>query len=78
MRFGTVGGRFVLERGGRVLDVARASGGSLPSDAVEALERWDDVLAWEGTADWSGAFDVSPRGARTAGAPARARSSRSR
>lgn len=60
MRFGTVGGRFVLERDGRVLDVATASGGALPSDAVEVLERWDDLLGWAPTADWSGAYAVRP------------------
>ena len=39
MRFGTVGGRFVLVRDGRALDVATASGGALPSDVAAALAR---------------------------------------
>jgi 2-keto-4-pentenoate hydratase/2-oxohepta-3-ene-1,7-dioic acid hydratase in catechol pathway len=57
MRFGTVDGRFVLVEGdlsdgARALDVATASGGALPSDAVAALERWDDVVTWAATADW--------------------------
>ena len=60
MRFGTVDGRFVLVHDGRALDVATASGGRLPSDAVAALERWDDVRAWATTADWASAYDVSP------------------
>jgi 2-keto-4-pentenoate hydratase/2-oxohepta-3-ene-1,7-dioic acid hydratase in catechol pathway len=59
MRFGTVDGRFVLVHDGRALDVATASGGSLPSDAVAALERWDDVVAWAPSADWSTAYAVS-------------------
>jgi 2-keto-4-pentenoate hydratase/2-oxohepta-3-ene-1,7-dioic acid hydratase in catechol pathway len=65
MRFGTVDGRFVLVRGdlpdgARALDVATASGDRLPSDAVAALERWDDVLAWAATADWAPARAVTP------------------
>ncbi|MFN8156245.1 MAG: fumarylacetoacetate hydrolase family protein [Candidatus Nanopelagicales bacterium] len=59
MRFGTVDGRFVLVRDGRALDVATASGGGLPSDAVAALERWDDVVAWAPSADWSTAYAVT-------------------
>jgi len=64
MQFGTVNGRFVLVTtppdGRRALDVATASGGSLPSDAVGALARWDDVVAWSATADWSQAVPVTP------------------
>jgi 2-keto-4-pentenoate hydratase/2-oxohepta-3-ene-1,7-dioic acid hydratase in catechol pathway len=60
MRFGTVDGRLVLVSGARALDVATASSGSLPSDPVAALERWDDVRAWSATAEWSTAFDVAP------------------
>ncbi len=59
MRFGTVDGRFVLVRDGRALDVATASGGSLPSDAVAALERWDDVRTWAETADWGPSYAVT-------------------
>lgn len=59
MRFGTVDGRFVLVHDGRALDVATASGGGLPSDAVAALERWDDLLAWAPGADWSTAYAVT-------------------
>jgi 2-keto-4-pentenoate hydratase/2-oxohepta-3-ene-1,7-dioic acid hydratase in catechol pathway len=59
MRFGTVEGRFVLVRDGRALDVATASGGSLPSDVLAALGRWDDVRAWAATADWSGSVEVT-------------------
>jgi 2-keto-4-pentenoate hydratase/2-oxohepta-3-ene-1,7-dioic acid hydratase in catechol pathway len=65
MRFGTVDGRFVLVEGdlsdgARALDVGAASGGTLPFDAVAALERWDDVVAWAPTADWSAAYAVTP------------------
>ena len=71
MRFGTLNGRFVLLDGqldgqppdGQLdgllaLDVASASGGRLPADAVAALERWDDVLAWAPSADWATAAPV--------------------
>jgi 2-keto-4-pentenoate hydratase/2-oxohepta-3-ene-1,7-dioic acid hydratase in catechol pathway len=61
VRFGTVDGRFVLvetSRGDRALDVADASGGALPSDPVGALERWDELVTWAATADWSAAYDV--------------------
>ncbi len=60
MRFGTVEDRLVLVRDGRVLDVATGSGGALPSDAVAALERWDEVITWAATADWSAAYAVTP------------------
>jgi 2-keto-4-pentenoate hydratase/2-oxohepta-3-ene-1,7-dioic acid hydratase in catechol pathway len=59
MRFGTVGNRFALLDGERALDVASSSGGHLPSDPVAALERWDDVLSWAATADWSTAEPVA-------------------
>ena len=63
MRFGTVDGRLVLvdpTRDDVVLDVAAASGGALPSDVVAALSRWDELVAWAATADWSSAYDVTP------------------
>ena len=60
MRFGTVDGRFVLVDGERVLDVGQASGGTLPSDAVAALEVWDEVRAFAATADWATAYAVAP------------------
>jgi 2-keto-4-pentenoate hydratase/2-oxohepta-3-ene-1,7-dioic acid hydratase in catechol pathway len=62
MRFGTLRGRFVLVSDGRALDVAAASGGALPADARAALSRWDEVLAWAATADWSGAGEVTDAG----------------
>jgi len=61
MRFGTVDGRFALLDGQRALDLGSASGGYLPSDPVAALERWDDVLAWAATADWSTAEPVAAK-----------------
>ena len=60
MRFGTVDDRLVLVRDGLVLDVAQASGGALPSDAVAGLERWDDLIGWASTADWSAGRAVGP------------------
>jgi 2-keto-4-pentenoate hydratase/2-oxohepta-3-ene-1,7-dioic acid hydratase in catechol pathway len=60
VRFGSVAGRFVLVRGNRALDVAHASGGSLPAEPVAVLERWADLLSWSESADWAGAFDVTP------------------
>ena len=59
MRFGTLDGRLVLVRDGRALDVATASGAALPSDAVAALERWDDLVAFAAAADWSTSVPVS-------------------
>jgi 2-keto-4-pentenoate hydratase/2-oxohepta-3-ene-1,7-dioic acid hydratase in catechol pathway len=59
MRFGTVRDRLVLVREGRALDVASASSGALPADAVSALARWDELRAWATDADWSGAVDIT-------------------
>lgn len=60
MRFGTLRGRFVLvSPDGRALDVASASGGALPAQARAALSRWDEVLSWAATADWSAATGVT-------------------
>jgi 2-keto-4-pentenoate hydratase/2-oxohepta-3-ene-1,7-dioic acid hydratase in catechol pathway len=64
VRFGTVGGRGVLvdedAAGSRALDVETASGGELPADPLAALARWDDVVAWAGTADWGSTAPMSP------------------
>jgi 2-keto-4-pentenoate hydratase/2-oxohepta-3-ene-1,7-dioic acid hydratase in catechol pathway len=59
VRFGTVDGRLVLVDGHRALDVATASAGALPSDAVTALERWDDLVTWAAAASWEGAESVA-------------------
>jgi 2-keto-4-pentenoate hydratase/2-oxohepta-3-ene-1,7-dioic acid hydratase in catechol pathway len=59
MRFGTLDDRFVLVRDSRALDVAIASDDVLPADPVAVLARWDDLLAWEPTADWSGGVAVT-------------------
>ncbi|WP_426560641.1 fumarylacetoacetate hydrolase family protein [Angustibacter sp. McL0619] len=66
MRFGTLDGRFVLVREDQALDVATASEGILPADTLAALKRWDDVLRWSESADWSGAV---PLAAEQLGAP---------
>jgi hypothetical protein len=77
MKFGTLDDRFVLVRDGRALDVAIASDDVLPADPVAVLARWDDLLAWEPTADWSGGSpSPTPNSARRC--PTRARCSRSR
>jgi 2-keto-4-pentenoate hydratase/2-oxohepta-3-ene-1,7-dioic acid hydratase in catechol pathway len=60
MRFGTLGDHFVLLDKDSALDANAASGGRIPADPVAALERWDDVLAWATTADWSSAVAVTP------------------
>lgn len=66
MRFGTVDERLVLVDGfdpggsgaevgqGRALDVAAVSG-RLPADPVAAFARWDELVDWAATADWSSA-----------------------
>lgn len=58
MKFGTVDGRFVLADQGRAIDVADASAGGLPSDALAALARFDEVTAFARTVDWSTAVDI--------------------
>ena len=65
MRLGSVDGRAVLVSEDRALDVATESG-SLPTDMVALLERWDDLVAWAPDADWSAAYDVT---AERLGAP---------
>jgi 2-keto-4-pentenoate hydratase/2-oxohepta-3-ene-1,7-dioic acid hydratase in catechol pathway len=58
MRLGSVDGRAVLVSGDQALDVATASGNSLPADPVALLERWDELVAWAPGADWSTSYDV--------------------
>jgi 2-keto-4-pentenoate hydratase/2-oxohepta-3-ene-1,7-dioic acid hydratase in catechol pathway len=58
MQLGSVDGRAVLVSDGRALDVASASG-SLPTDTIALLERWDDLVAWAPDADWSASYDVT-------------------
>ncbi len=62
MRFGTPGGRLALVRDDLALDVESASGGKLPSDAVAALERFDELVAWAAGADWALAAPVGDLG----------------
>jgi 2-keto-4-pentenoate hydratase/2-oxohepta-3-ene-1,7-dioic acid hydratase in catechol pathway len=66
VRLGSVDGRAVLVSGEQVLDVASASGDTLPSDPVALLGRWDEAAAWAPAADWSAAYDVT---AERLGAP---------
>jgi 2-keto-4-pentenoate hydratase/2-oxohepta-3-ene-1,7-dioic acid hydratase in catechol pathway len=58
MRFGTLDGRFVITDGERALDVHNASAGELPWQPVAALERFDDVRAFAGTAGWDAAVPL--------------------
>jgi 2-keto-4-pentenoate hydratase/2-oxohepta-3-ene-1,7-dioic acid hydratase in catechol pathway len=55
VRFGTLSQRLVLVREHAVLDVNQASEGRFPADAKCALERWEELRAWAGQADWSAA-----------------------
>jgi 2,4-didehydro-3-deoxy-L-rhamnonate hydrolase len=45
MRVANADGRAVLVVDGGIVDIARASGGALPTDAQLLFERWDDVRA---------------------------------
>lgn len=63
MRFGTIGGRFVLVEGGRALDVGRASAGLLPADPLATLARWDELVGWAATADFTAAGTAVDLGA---------------
>ncbi|UXA05905.1 fumarylacetoacetate hydrolase family protein [Mycobacterium sp. SMC-2] len=46
MRLINLGGRLALERGGRAVDVERASAGEFSGSFQEAFERWDDFRSW--------------------------------
>ncbi|CAA9246989.1 MAG: Fumarylacetoacetate hydrolase family protein [uncultured Acidimicrobiales bacterium] len=46
IRMAVRGGRAHLVVGDRLVDIERASGGTLPADPMEALARWDDLRAW--------------------------------
>jgi 2-keto-4-pentenoate hydratase/2-oxohepta-3-ene-1,7-dioic acid hydratase in catechol pathway len=55
VRFGTLSERLVLVREHAALDVNQASEGRFPADVKTALERWEELRAWAGQADWSAA-----------------------
>lgn len=46
MRTGNLAGRLVLQVGGRVVDVERASAGRFGPDPAAAFERWEELVAW--------------------------------
>jgi 2-keto-4-pentenoate hydratase/2-oxohepta-3-ene-1,7-dioic acid hydratase in catechol pathway len=46
MRIATVGGRPTVVVPGGGIDVARSSGGALPSSPAHLYERWDEFRAW--------------------------------
>jgi 2-keto-4-pentenoate hydratase/2-oxohepta-3-ene-1,7-dioic acid hydratase in catechol pathway len=50
MRMTALDGRAHIQIGDRLVDVAEGSKGSLPSDPMDVLARWDEVRAWAGTA----------------------------
>ncbi|CQD06762.1 HpcE protein [Mycobacterium europaeum] len=65
MRLINLGGRLALERGGRAIDVERASAGAFSGSFQEAFERWDDFRRWAGDLGDTGGetFDASDLGA---------------
>ena len=77
MRTATIEGRMAIIEGGRAFDLETASGGRFGSDALAALERWEELRAWA-----SGAVNTRT-GASSAGIasrnwPSTSRSSRNR
>ncbi|PQM26520.1 fumarylacetoacetate hydrolase [Sphingopyxis lindanitolerans] len=47
MRIGCIGGRaWLVTAEGQGVDIAAASGGTLPGDPQALYEKWDDVCAW--------------------------------
>lgn len=56
MRIGVIAGRAVLIRDDRAADVHLASGGTLPADPMELLDRWDQATAWAAGFDDAEAF----------------------
>ena len=50
MRMTALEGRAHIQIGDRLVDVAEGSKGSLPSDPMDVLARWDEVRAWAGAA----------------------------
>jgi 2-keto-4-pentenoate hydratase/2-oxohepta-3-ene-1,7-dioic acid hydratase in catechol pathway len=50
MRMTALDGRAHIQIGDRLVDVAEGSKGSLPSDPMDVLARWDEVRAWAGAA----------------------------
>ena len=63
MRFGNVGGRIKVTVGDALVDVESASGGRLPADPVAALEQWDALAEWAGSADARSAAAIPLSGA---------------
>lgn len=55
MRVANLSGRLVIVDGNGAVDVETLSGGVFSSDPQAIFDRWDEFLAWAGTADLSGA-----------------------
>lgn len=56
MRLGTIDERLVLVEGAFAIDVETASDAAFGPDILDALGRLDELRAWAGGADFSGAF----------------------
>jgi 2,4-diketo-3-deoxy-L-fuconate hydrolase len=64
MRIANLNGRMSLIRGDHAIDVSRASKGRFPSKILPALEAWDDLLDWAGSASDAGAEAFDPAALR--------------
>jgi 2-keto-4-pentenoate hydratase/2-oxohepta-3-ene-1,7-dioic acid hydratase in catechol pathway len=60
MKFATLAGRMVLVDGERAVDVETTSGGRLAAGPLAGRERWDELVAWAPSTDWSAAAGFSP------------------
>lgn len=62
MRFANFDGRSTLiVGGGRGVDLERASGGRLPADPDEALQRWPEVLAFGRAGEAAADVEIDPK-----------------
>jgi 2,4-didehydro-3-deoxy-L-rhamnonate hydrolase len=60
MRLANVRGRWHILAAGGGIDVAAASAGRFPADALGLLERWAEFRDWAAAADPAGAVPVAP------------------
>ncbi len=67
MKVANVSGRLHLVRDGRVLDVAKASGGRFPAEPGEAYARWEELTGWAADQPDDGFTEAPP--ATELGAP---------
>jgi 2-keto-4-pentenoate hydratase/2-oxohepta-3-ene-1,7-dioic acid hydratase in catechol pathway len=64
MRIANLNGRTALIRGDHAIDVCRASNGRFPAEMLLALEAWDDLVDWAGSASDAGAEAFDPAALR--------------